>query len=158
MSEEKKDRRYKHGFSRHPLYRVRLNMLDRCYNKTHSQYKNYGNRGIVVCEEWLENVAKFIEWGLSNGWRPGLQIDRIDNNKGYSSSNCRFVSSRTNSCNRRCSKDLSGTYLNKPSNTWRARIRYGDKNIYLLSHETEEQAYMAYLLARDLIRILNEVV
>ena len=90
-----------HGMSKHPLYRVFHGMKQRCYDKSNIVYKYYGGRGIDICEEWLENPIAFVQWGLSNGWKKGLQIDRIDNDKGYSPENCRFVSPKENLENRR---------------------------------------------------------
>lgn len=60
----------------------------------------YFDRGIGVCEEWKEDYFKFKEWALLNGYSRELQIDRIDNNKGYSPDNCRFVTSEDNLNNR----------------------------------------------------------
>ncbi len=76
-------------------------MKRRCYEKTEQSYKNYGARGIGICDEWLEDAEKFVEWSLKNGYRQGLQIDRIDNNGGYNPQNCRWTTCRTNSNNKR---------------------------------------------------------
>jgi len=62
----------------------------------------YFDRGITVCEEWKNNWFSFKEWALNNGYKKELQIDRIDNNKGYSPDNCRFVTSFENQSNREC--------------------------------------------------------
>ena len=88
---------------RHPLAGVHHGMLTRCgiiKGASKRVLDNYANRGITVCEEW-RHLRNFEEWALSNGWAKGLQIDRIDNDKGYSPDNCRFVSARFNSSNHR---------------------------------------------------------
>ena len=96
-----------HGMSRDKngrhtrLYGRWANIKDRCHNPKCKDYKKYGGRGINVCDEWRNNFKKFAEWAIENGYRDGLQLDRIDNNKGYSPENCRFVDGKTNSNNRR---------------------------------------------------------
>lgn len=82
------------------LHTAWRNMLGRCENPRHSGYKDYGGRGIVICEEW-HNFFSFYAWSLSNGYADNLTIDRIDNDKGYNPSNCRWVSQKKNSRNRR---------------------------------------------------------
>lgn len=93
-----------HGLSRHPLYQVWQNMIDRCYNKTHYKYHLYGARNIVVHPGWKNDVKEFIEWCENNGYKKGLQIDRIDNDLDYSPENCRFVTNKVNCRNQRRSK------------------------------------------------------
>lgn len=78
------------------LYNSWTNMKQRCLNPKSPKYYRYGGRNIKICEEWL-NFANFAEWALSNGWKKGLSIDRIDNNKNYEPSNCRWVTIRENS-------------------------------------------------------------
>lgn len=89
-----------HGYHSHPLYGVWNNMKNRCTNKKLTSYKNYGGRGIFVCESWL-NPKTFIEWCLNNGWGEGLEIDRINNDDGYYPENCRFVTPSDNQFNTR---------------------------------------------------------
>lgn len=62
--------------------------------------RRYFDRGITVCDEWAKSTDAFIEWSLSNGYQDGLQIDRIDNDKGYSPENCRWITPKQNSRNR----------------------------------------------------------
>ena len=90
----------KHGLCKTPLYNIWLYMKDRCYNKNMRQYKDYGGRGITICNEWRNNPEAFIGWGKDNGFEKGLEIDRRDNNGNYEPSNCRFVTHAVNNQNR----------------------------------------------------------
>lgn len=87
-------------FRKHPLYMIWQLMIRRCYHEKSREYKWYGGRGILVCEEWRTNADAFVSWCLENGWKRGLEIDREDNNDGYSPENCRFVTHAKNSRNR----------------------------------------------------------
>lgn len=81
---------------KNPIYRVWKNIKTRCYCKTHRCYRAYGGRGITVCNEWLFNFKFFADWCLSNGYKYGLEIDRVDRDKGYTPYNCRFITRRLN--------------------------------------------------------------
>src|SRR3990167_7271507 len=83
-----------HGFSKHELFDVWRNMIDRCENPQADSFKHYGNRGIKVCERW-HDIANFIT-DMSS--RPkGFQIDRIDNERNYCRENCQWISPKENS-------------------------------------------------------------
>ena len=69
--------------------------------RSNRAYSDYGGRGITVCEQWDKNFKEFFDWSLANGWKEGLSIDRIDNNKGYNPENCRFVNSVIQARNKR---------------------------------------------------------
>jgi len=102
----RKEKATKHGHADHPLFSVWRNMLSRCYNPKVKSYEHYGSRGITVCEEWKE-AAVFIDWGLNNGWQPGLELDREDNEGNYAPGNCRFVTRKVNANNRRRRRRLN---------------------------------------------------
>ena len=98
-----------HGLSHHPLYGVWDKIVDRCENQNHCSYKNYGGRGIKICNEWRNNPEVFINWALNNGWKKELTVDRIDVNGNYEPNNCRFVDRHVQSANQRKSiKNKSG--------------------------------------------------
>jgi hypothetical protein len=90
-----------HNLSKHPLYNVWMGIKRRCEDKTHVGYSVYGGRGIYVDGVWLRNFAIFHAWAVENGWKKGLQIDRIDNDGPYAPWNCRIVTPKQNSRNRR---------------------------------------------------------
>lgn len=87
----------KHGFRQTRLHQLFQNMLNRCQNPKNKRYKDYGGRGIKVCDEWREGgLAVFGKWAVDNGYKEGLQIDRKNNNKGYNPKNCRFITQKEN--------------------------------------------------------------
>lgn len=77
-----------------------LAIRNRCTNPNHPAFKNYGGRGIGFCEEW-QDFRAFETWCAENEWAKDLDIDRIDNSKGYSPENCRIVTRTTNNRNKR---------------------------------------------------------
>jgi len=82
------------------LFKRWSNMKTRCYNTKSKDYKDYGGRGISVCEEWLESSEHFIKWSINNGFKEELQIDRINNDSNYSPKNCRWVTAKQNARNK----------------------------------------------------------
>jgi len=117
LRESVSKRRKSHGLSGHPLYHIWACMVDRCHNLEAKPFPRYGGRGIKVCNEWRKDGAAFVRWGLKNGWKKGLQIDRIDNDNGYSSKNCRFVTSKVNNQNRHNTK-LTSDKVKNIRNLW----------------------------------------
>lgn len=90
-----------HGMSKHPVFAVWRSMLDRCRLPSHKAYKNYGGRGIAVCERWLKFENFWADMGAS--YQRGLELDRADNDGPYSPENCQWVTRRANTMNKRTS-------------------------------------------------------
>jgi hypothetical protein len=97
--------------SKHPLYNVWNGMLHRCYNPRRKAFKNYGERGIKVYREWRVSAEAFFRWAESNGYAPGLTLDRINNDGNYEPSNCRFASHVVQVRNRRCMSTNTSGYI-----------------------------------------------
>lgn len=108
----------KHNLSHHPLSYILAQMKQRCYNPNNNRYINYGARGIKVCDEWLLKnglgLKNFFEWSINNGYKEGLTIDRIDVNKDYEPSNCRWITNKNQQYNKTVTIYL--TYNNETHN------------------------------------------
>ena len=99
-----RERNTTHGCANEPWYNTYANMMQRCGHQEGAPECDlclYRDRGITVCEEWRNSPRAFGDWLLAHGWRKGLQIDRYDNDRGYSPDNCRVVTPKENVNNRR---------------------------------------------------------
>ena len=90
----------KHGMCTHPAYAVWRSMNDRCRLPTHQAWRNYGARGITVCERWQERFDNFWE-DMGDTYQRGYCLERLDNSKGYSPENCAWRTHRQQSNNTR---------------------------------------------------------
>lgn len=101
----------------HPsLYQTWANMKTRCFNKNSIDYRDYGDRGIGVCKEWL-TFANFAEDMLPT-FVEGLTLDRINNNEGYSPENCRWATPKQQALNRRSNRLLLYRGVTKHLTVW----------------------------------------
>ena len=98
------------GLSKTKIHERWRSIVRRCCDISNISYKYYGARGITVCDEWKNSFLSFYNWAINNGYREGLQIDRLDNSKGYCPDNCRWVTVFVNSINRRSTK-LNGNIV-----------------------------------------------
>lgn len=131
--------------TRHPLYFLYTNIKTRCYNKNSAAYKDYGGRGITVCDSWL-GIDGFDNFVTDMGERPkGYSIERIDNDKGYSPQNCKWATHFEQSINQRVRKNNHSGYTGvlRTNNTWTAYIRRKHIRRYLGSFKTLTEAVEA---------------
>lgn len=98
-----------HGMSGTPIYAVWTGAIGRCHNPNHAAYARYGKRGITVCPAWRASFDAFYEHvsQLQRFGEPGLELDRIDNDRGYAPGNVRWVTGKANSNNRSSSRPVT---------------------------------------------------
>lgn len=90
MIEHQKTQYYKHGHTGERMFNIWRKIKSRCLSKNCVDYKNYGGRGITICNEWLDFI-NFYNWSTKNGYSDILEIDRINNDGNYEPNNCRWV-------------------------------------------------------------------
>lgn len=100
------------------LYGVRRKMIQRCTDPKCDRYKDYGGRGIQICDEWLYDFDAFADWAKANGYEEGLTIDRIDNDEDYKPTNCRWITKREQNRNKRTNVMVTYRGETKALTTW----------------------------------------
>lgn len=119
-----------HNQSGKRLYTIWECMHNRCYNKNSDSYKYYGLKGIGICDEWLNNKSKFFEWSLSHGYKDNLSIDRIDNSKDYSPSNCRWATITEQNNNRSCNRLITFNGKTQSLSQWSREVNINRRTLH----------------------------
>lgn len=136
-----------HNKSADPLFKVYWAMRSRC-NPLDVNSKNHGQRGIRVCDEWIDDFWSFRLWAVTHGYAPGLEIDRYPNNDGnYEPANCRFVTRKINTRNRRSSRVITAWGDSKTVAEWMEDPRCLVKNgtsIYSRLRRMNPESAMSY--------------
>ncbi len=92
--------RWDGGKTSHPLYEVYCEIIARCERTTHARWKDYGERGIDICQEWRGDFWAFVR-DVGERPAPGMSLDRIDNDGNYEPKNMRWATARQQNINRR---------------------------------------------------------
>lgn len=143
----------KHGLSYIKEYDTFLNMRSRCYKENNPSYKNYGARGIKICDEWLNNPKLFIDYvkSIPNYGIKNYSLDRIDNDGNYEPGNLRWASQYVQTMNRRIKcrntkqediikSDISGIVWDNNKKKWRIRFFVNGKRTSFGYSKTIEDA------------------
>lgn len=108
----------KHSMYGTRIYHIWADMIQRCSNKKNPKYKNYGAKGISVCDAWRNDFKKFYEWSINHGYSDELTIDRIDVNGNYESGNCRWANYITQENNKTTNHFIEINGENKTISEW----------------------------------------
>ena len=111
------------------LYSTWSGMKQRCYDPKSQSYKNYGGRGIRICDEWRTDYISFYEWAISHGAAKNLTIDRIDNKGNYEPSNCRWVDNATQAVNKRNNRFIEYNGQRKTVAEWSREVAIEEATI-----------------------------
>ena len=146
-----------HNLKNHKLYKVWSSMKQRCNNLNSKSFKNYGARGIKVCNEWENDFKAFYDWAIKNGYKDGLSIERENNNGNYGPLNCIFATMQVQNCNKRY---FNSGYIgvSNQGNRYIASLSIDNKKLYIGSYKTELEAALArdnYILVNKLNNKLN---
>lgn len=140
-----------HGLSKHPLYQVWKDMHQRCYNKKCKSYSDWGGRGIKVCKRWHRRNENGIQNFIADmypRYRPGLSIDRIDNDGSYNRKNCKWSCASTQQANKRKRSNLTSIYFGvsmSKSGKWVVFVKpIHGRHKYVGRFSNEEEAARAY--------------
>lgn len=120
------------------IYWAWKSMKQRCLNPKCKAFRNYGARGITICDAWMD-FEPFCDWALNSGYSHGLELDRKDNDGGYSPENCRWITRRENLNNRRKTIILSANGIQKPRTEWEQQLGlpHGILKAWVENHGTE---------------------
>jgi len=118
-----------HGETKTRLHNIWHGMKQRCGYKKSINYKWYGAKGISVCDEWGKSYITFRDWAISNGYEGNLSIDRIDFNKNYEASNCRWVTPKEQANNRSNNKNITHNGVTKNLNEWAEHLNIKESTI-----------------------------
>lgn len=111
------------------LYTIWGHMKHRCNCKTCDDYKNYGGRGIKVCQQWVR-FSNFYNWAINNGYKDNLTLDRIDVNGNYEPNNCRWATIKQQINNTRVNRLLTFEGCTKTMQEWCDILNFSKQLIY----------------------------
>lgn len=148
-----------HGLTKHPLYNTWKNMMSRCYNPDDQSYSRYGGRGVAVCSRW-HDIRNFVT-DMEASYSPGLEIDRIDNDGNYESSNCHWANKSQQADNRRTGRKITFKGKTQSLLQWSKEtgINYGTlwTRIAVWKWSPERALTTSALSAKERMRIARDI-
>jgi len=137
------------------VYRTHARIIQRCTNPTHVSYKNYGARGIKICDEWRHDFWKFFDY-IGHPPDKSYDIDRINNDGNYEPGNVRWIPRSLNHLNRRKKKNSTSKHVGvslcksrlNQKKPWVAVMSLNNKTQSLGRFKTEHEAHLAYEAAK----------
>lgn len=127
-------------------------MLIRCYDKKCKDYPDYGGRGIYICKEWTDDRDNFVRWGIQNGFKMGMSIDRIDNDGPYAPWNCRWANSIIQANNKRGNRLINVYGHSATIANWARALKRKPETLYNVSMCDLSgnciREYIAYILTK----------
>lgn len=145
-------RRENHGLSKTRLYRIWVEMIRRCHDKSRHDYQRYGGVGVAVCGEWRDSFIAFYNWSNGNGYAAGMTIDRKRSSGGYCPENCRWLTLEQQAWNRRKPNQnrgqrhspFIGVSYDATGGKWRSKVTTSGRVIELGRFGTAVEAALAY--------------
>lgn len=151
------------NLSSHPIYKVYKDMIRRCGDPDHKDFKYWGAKGVRVCDEWLASLQSFYDWAYPQ-YRRGLSIERADIDGNYCPENCRWIPKNEQSINRGIfcnnTSGFKGVSFMPARGKYKAYIGVKKKVVYLGLHLTAKdaaKAYNDYVTDHGLPHPLNEI-
>lgn len=125
-----KNRNKRHGMSNTSLHKRWRSIKDRCFNSKSKSFKNYGGRGISMCDEWKNSFESFENWALGNGYQENLTIERIDVDGNYEPKNCCWIPLEEQAKNRRTTRLISFNGETYSIREWSKRLGISESTLY----------------------------
>lgn len=124
-----------HGKRHTRLYRIWANIKTRCLNQNDPHFRNWGARGITICDEWKNDFSAFYDWSMSHGYSDDLTIDRINNDLGYSPNNCRWISNAEQAMNKQNTVLITYGGKTLSATTWAKELGLGHDTVRQRFHK-----------------------
>ena len=130
------------------LGKIFKEMTSRCYDKNTREYRWYGEKGIKICDEWINNPQLFQDWALNNGYKDNLTIDRINSDKDYSPDNCRWITLNDNAKYKSTTTilEVDGEY--HTGSDWARLLNLGQSTINMYLRKYDEEIVKDFIRAR----------
>ena len=137
----------RHGLRYTRIYRTWDGIIQRCYNKSCFAYKDYGERGIVICGEWRHDIKAFYAWAINNGYKETLTIERIDNDGNYCPDNCKWIPQSEQPKNQRKSVRLTCAGQTRTAAEWSRELDMPSSTICTRKRKgwSDEQALSKFI-------------